>query len=790
MFKASMRSAATVFLTATAIGAAKSATAQQTEIAVDVPAQALSAAIAELGRETGLIIGVDASLLAGRESLAVNGIMSPTEALIQMTTGSGLVVEEQGEDGVVLRELPATDGDNGAAFLDPILVQGELQTRTLQDTQTSVAVVTGEELERRSDVELRDVTKRTAGVSTSARGIGFVIRGIDERGVSGNADAGGATVTTSFDGIRISNYGRKSTTFLSTWDLEQIEFLRGPQSTQTGRNALAGAVVVRSKDPTYKQEFKLRGAAGNGGLFEGAFAANLPIVDDMLAVRLTGEVNKTDGFVDNVAFGTDDEAETRDVNLRGAVRFDPTEDLSAILKLGYINATDGFQSSETEFLPRAAVDTDAPSEDRGIYRNLNLRIGYDLSDEIRIESETSFSDREFTFSGDFDGGPDPESVAGDDNPGHFVEQELKVLYESDRIRAVGGVFFADITNKGNRNGVVASSLLSPLFPPFTISFQQPSRSDTRNYAVFGEVEYEVLDGLTLIAGGRYDREEEEFFSTAFGSASNPAFDPLLAAFLPAGDEATSSTFDSFLPKAGVVYDFTDSLSLGFTYQRGYRAGGATLNFATFQQSQVDPEYTNNYEIALRSTWFDDLLTFNANAFFIDWTDQQVIVRGPTFATNSLDINVENAGSSQLYGGEIELSAQPIEGLEVFGSFGYTETEFTDFVSGGDDFTGNEFRNAPKFTGAFGGTYFFENGIFLGADATYTSGSFSDAANSPGSRSDNRFLLNFRAGYETENFSVFAYLDNALDNDYVEEIDAGSVTVGDPLTFGIVGQVNF
>lgn len=745
----------------------------------------LDQALASFGVASGISVFYDAALTETARTDGVRGTLPPEDALRQLLDGTGFSYRFTASGGVTVERISqSAEEQNGAYVMDSILVQGELLTRTVQDSQTSAFIETGEELERRSDVDLRTVATRAANVTTSARGVGFVFRGIDERGVSGNADGSAATVTISIDGARISNFGRKGTTFLPTWDLEQVEFLRGPQSTQTGRNALAGAVVVRTKDPTYEQEVKVRAGAGNGRAFQGAFAFNQPIIDDMLAVRLTGDLNVSDGFVSNPTLNVDDEAEIDNFNLRGSIRFDPTEDISAILKLSYLDSTDGFASSDPDFFPERITLTNEETQDSGQYRSANLRIGYDISDMLRLESETTFIDRDFQFRGDIGGAAD-DGFLGDDNPGQSFEQELRLFYTNDRVDAVVGGFFADIRNEGNRFGTFPSSAFLPGLPDFTVTGLSESETDITNFAFFGEVEVELLDDLRLIAGGRYDRETQDVRTVNTTVLSNPIFAPLLP---PDTTEETSTTFDAFLPKAGIVYDFTKDLSLGFTYQRGYRSGGANFNFLIAEQNDFDPEFTNNYELALRSQWLDGRLTANANAFYIDWTNQQVQVFGPS--GNPLDVRTENAGESHLFGGELELSATPLDGLDLYASIGYVETEFDDFVSGGVQLAGNEFRNAPKWTGSVGGTYFFENGLYLGADATYTSGSFGDAENTPEFRADSRFLLDLRAGYETENFNVFAYVNNVFDNTYAEERFAQSVTIGDPLTFGLVAQLAF
>lgn len=676
---------------------------------------------------------------------------------------------------------------------DEIIVEGELQSRTLQDTQTSVTVITGEELERRSDVSLRSVAERVPGVSTSARGIGFVIRGVDERGVDANGPSSPA-VTTSIDGARITDFGRINTSFLSTWDLEQVEFLRGPQSTQSGRNALAGAVIVRSADPSFDEEFKLRAGLGNFRTFEGAFAANMPLIDDTLAMRLSGDFRTTDGFIENTTTGEADDGGVESLNVRGSLRFEPTDNFSAVLKLSHIESTDGFASSDRAAFPRREVTTDAPTQDEMDYQSANLRLSYDFTDELSFESESVLTDRRFVFRGDFDGTGLPLATAVDDAAGQSFSQEIKLFYENEWLSGVLGAFYLQSEETSNTIGTIPSALFAPpAFVPFltpgtTISAVGVSDVEVQNMAVFGELEAEVSDGVRLIVGGRYDRETQDRSSFGTISTNEPL---LIGALPPQTPEKTSTTFQAFLPKAGIVYEFTDDVSLGFTFQQGYRAGGAGTNLARGETFEFDPEFTNNYELSLRSQWLDDRLTVNANAYFVQYRDQQVVIE---LSTSPLDQETQNAGKSRSFGGELEVQATPFAGLDLYASIGYNQTEFLDFVSNGVQLAGNEFRNAPEWTGAVGGTYFFDqgwlDGFYVGADASYTSSSFSDAANSGSLRSDQRTILNLRAGYETEHFNVFGYVNNLGDTTYVEESGATLVTIGAPLTVGLIGQVEF
>ncbi|MEM7060421.1 MAG: TonB-dependent receptor [Pseudomonadota bacterium] len=734
----------------------------QTQI-IDVPAQPLAAALAELSAETGLQVLAASELVAGLNGTGVQGSMSPLDALKSLLRGTGLTYRATGGNGVIVVAQTA-DETNGRTSVDEeligedIIVQGELQARSLQDTQTSVAVIRGEALERRSDNDLDQVVERTAGVAVQETAE-FSIRGVSGRGVDGGG--GAPTITTVVDGARVSNFNRRDPTLFSTWDLEQVEILRGPQSTQSGRNALAGAVIVRSKDPSFEPEFKIRSGFGNGGTFVGAFAANIPVIEDTLSFRLSGEIDRTRGFADNLVLGTDDAMGERRFTFRAGVRFEPTEDFSAILKLNYVDYEEGTVTVNGASFPSLIAFEDFQDRQATRLRSANLRLGYDINDEFRIESDTTFFDRKIDIDLDQDNTPAVNPLGLADNDSESFEKELKIFYENDQINAVLGGFYTQT----NELDIIDGGF-----------FSFNSTTETENFAFFGEAEVEVIDGLRLIAGGRYDRETVEVGQ--------------IITFLgPTTSSTSNATFDAFLPKAGLVYNFTDDVSLGFTYQRGYRAGGAFVNPFTSQLVPFDPEFTNTYEVAFRSEWFEGDLTVNANGFFTQWKDQQVRVLGSNGGPPNLDLQTENAGRSRLFGGELDVNATPLPGLELFAGIGYTQTEFLDFVNNGVQLAGNDFVNAPEWTASFGGTYTFDEGFFLSADASFQSSGFSNVQNTL--NNDSRFLANLRAGYEAENWGIFAYVDNLFDNRYIlSERLTPQVHPGEPRTFGLVGQMNF
>ena len=755
----------------------------------DIASQALGSAITALARQANINIGADAQLLRAKQAPAVRGRLTVAQALQSLLAGSGLTYQTGGNNSVNVVKAAAPQQ---ALAMQPITVKGELLERSVQDTQTSVSVIRGETLESRSDFDLYDVIERTPGIVSSFGDKGFSIRGIDQRSAGGGGS--GLTISTTVDGAIISNTNQL--TFFgpySTWDLEQVEILRGPQSTQTGRNALAGAVVMKSKDPQYTRETRVRLEGGQNDTYGGAFAFNTPLIDSRLALRISGESLESDGFIRNPARGTDRFNARNQDTYRIALRADPVERLDAVFKFTYAENFGGADLVRFAEYPDSHISlSDLRGRHGARIDSYNLRVGYDLNASLRIESETTYYDAEYTRIEDSDNSPSPGNFLTRTSDVYSFQQELKLLFDHEKINGVVGLFYLDFTNNSPASGILDLGIVNRrLAGRGTIDATIDSFIDTDNYAVFGELEYPLTPKWKLIAGARYDREAQKIKNVNITTASIP----LPPGRLPADrTENLNPDYAALLPKAGVVYDFNDDVSLGFTIQRGYRAGGADTNFATGERKEYDPEYTWNYEAAFRSQWMNNQITLNANIFYTDWQDQQIEVQlDPSNRLNSI---TENAGESTLYGGEIELQARPASNLDLLVSVAYVNTEFDKFKVRNNDFSGNEFAFAPELTAFGGASYYFDSGFYASADVSYTGKYYDRIANTPLLEVDSRTLVNAQFGYQAGQWRIFAYARNLFNvNYYTQAVSNRAVTAielvrsGEPRVIGLVASIN-
>ena len=741
----------------------------------------LAEALTEFAAKTDLQLVYSGESTQGERTAGLSGRYEPEDALKILLKDSGLnyrftnattVILEpaSGESAVASSEAsvaqPAptpSEQELTPIVAKPVVVTGELQERTVQESQTSVTIFKGEMLDQSTLFrDIKDIFNQTANVSNTLSGLGLSIRGISMVGIAGGGQ--GLLVNVNVDGASYITAAGSRTGAFSIWDLGQVEILRGPQSTQRGRNALAGSILVRSQDPIFEEELKVRSDYARFNEYRLAGAVNLP-VSETVAVRFSGEQFYTDGYIQNPTLDNDKFAVNRMQTLRGKVRWQPNEHLDVIVGHTFSNNILGTPNVRDDLSGRAPLSfNDGPTTEGAKNNITNLRINVNIDPRWSVFSETTYLDGEYQID------VQQTFLRGirdilDTN----LIQEVRVNYQGEQVSGVLGGYYSDIDSDLDFAATFPAALFPPgSFGPLPIPpGAQVIRADgtdqkIHNYAIFGEVEMNVFSNWTFIVGGRYDYEDQE---TALYQATR--FDPPFVS-LPETTQQRDADYSAFLPKGSAIYHWTDDMSTGFTIQRGYRAGGAGTTLEG-QNYSFDAEFTTNYELAFRSTWLGKRLVANANAFYTQWTDQQVNVLGPR---GQLDARVENAGESEVFGFELETQWQATNHLNAYANLGHSFTRFLDFDSGGEQLRGKQFPRAPRWTGTIGGAYYFDNGFVIDANGNYSSSMFENATNLPNEESDSFFVVNGRVGYESENWSAFVFARNLFDNRYLIRRRAG------------------
>ncbi|MEM6649271.1 MAG: TonB-dependent receptor plug domain-containing protein, partial [Pseudomonadota bacterium] len=206
---------------------------------------------------------------------------------------------------------------------DTIVVTGEKVFRSVQETTTSVDVVTSDEIDNLNIIDLEDALRRVgnAGFVTTGNGRNeqFTLRGVQSQGITGGTNTPVATLY--IDGAVVPNQAAGAA-ISNAWDVAQIEVLRGAQSTVQGRNSLIGSIVVNTVDPTNDPDFDAQVRYGEYGTYDISAAGGGALVEDQLLIRLSGQYSESEGFVERPDGSNADEEET--TLLRGKLLFMPT----------------------------------------------------------------------------------------------------------------------------------------------------------------------------------------------------------------------------------------------------------------------------------------------------------------------------------------------------------------------------------------------------------------------------------------------------------------------------------
>lgn len=738
----------------------------------DIPAGALSSALTRFAAEAGILLSADAALTAGKTTRGLRGSYSPDEGLARLLDGTGLEGAASAGGGYTLKPKPkaqtrpapsapaATAKEDGV--LPVVMVTGEKIERRLDDTVSSVVVATAKDIQEHGDRHLNDVMMRTPGVYIASGNELWGVRGVP---VSGFDDQGPATlngaVSVTVDGA-VQAHRTLTMNPLSLWDVEQVEIFHGAQSTVQGRNALAGAVVVQTRDPGYRPELAAQLHAGNDGQQGAAFVVGGGLVDGHVAGRLAVDYQEQDGYIHNETLDRD-ASRRRSLNARAKLLVQPTDRLEMLFGFARTEHRMGdnavAQQNGRPVYYKLFYNTDAKDE---IEQDAaTARVTWYFDDAWTLTSLTSSTRTRYDSLLDFDQGPDDRWEVIRAHDGELVNQELRLGYQSATLRGHVGAYWGRNTYAQDDRLDVEGTTFGRII----------ADTEVINRAVFGELNWDFTDAWQLIAGMRYDRERNDtrFDQDDFSSAG--------------GDSQDASVF---LPKLGLAWRVAPDQLLSAQVQRGYRSGGVNVR-AGAAHTAYDAEFTTTYELGHRGAFLAKRLRTAANLYHTDWRDQQVAIENADgFA------QVVNAGRSRMNGIELSAEFDATRALRLNAGAAYGHTKYVDFVSNAGDLSGEAFLFAPRYKLSFGGSYRVDDRLTIGADVVHQPGSPSAyITDSSGRvtdtrRSDRVTLVNATASYRVnKSLELSAYVKNVFDQQYITNNQQGTVLdVGAPRTFGV------
>lgn len=625
--------------------------------------------------------------------------------------------------------------------LDEITVIGEKFERNQSSTGSSTSVVTTDQLKREANLlSATQLLKRDVNILDT--GLGNDLPSV--RGVDGSGPAVGAVaffagsrprLNMQIDG-RTSSYNELAFGTKSLWDMKQVEIYRGAQSYAQGRNAIAGAVVMTSNDPTQEWEGAAKLNMGNHRLAQTAALISGPVVKDELAFRLSVDHQQRETAVDLPHYDpVGNPRWFKATNTRAKLLWTPSAlpDLYSRLTFNHLNAR--APQSETELQPNSPRYT----PERPVFQTRSAStiwdIGYRLSEHWKWENKLVYThfihDRKTTSPFNTALPPNRRGVPARVDGNEFQIEPI-VKYENEKYRGLFGLFYFNAKQDESvtmLNGRIART-------PITTNFNDK----TKTKAAFGEITFTPDIPFELTLSARYEQEHHQRKGKSAMFSIN-----------------RDKKYNVFLPKADIAWKINDDQRLGFKVGKGYTPGGAGVTFGVpYTSYEYDAEYVWNYELYHRWTSADKRLRINSNLFYNDYKDMQL-----PFTLGPNSIVIRNADKVVTYGAEINTEWQATEKLALNAGIGMLKTDIKRYPN--SSIEGNKLARAPSFSGKVGANYRLLDHLEIGTNYSYNSSYYSTADNLANGKVGHYDQLDVYLAYDFKHARITLYADNVLNS---------------------------
>ena len=715
----------------------------------------LEDALIEWGSKSGIAVMINTHTVSDKTTAGVRGTLSAREALSLLLDGSGLTYKENGSRVMVIpvkelnhvslrgfdaevagqiatASMDSTDSGydaNNERKLEQVTVTAQKRSEDVLEVPASVSVVNGERLAELQVNSLVDLDSYVPGLSIEGQGAPGA-REIVLRGLSAgyNDTNGGPTVGTYIDELPFgaSNGGGRSSLYgadLQSYDVAQVEVLKGPQGTLYGASTLAGLIKYRLIDPDLKRLDIVAGAGTeyiNGGdsLGWGVHAAiSLPLITDTLAVRVSGFKKDTAGYIDDVQLGQNHINGTTESGGLGSVLWKPTE---ALTVKGTVLAQDVSAASQ------AAVNLDpntqqplfGPQKESAYFlepiwnqaRNYALTVDWDVG-FATLTSATGYSS--FTTQLTVDesalgiycvpnavypgspGCPDypyADALAKYIQPDHvykFTQETRLTSPESQRIQWMVGGFYTRERANESEPIIAYTPSYQRLSSPQNDLLDTLGKQAYSEVAAFGNITVKITDRWDITGGERFSRYRVfdliSETSGLFGCAACGVTE------YPNGSTGVSVWMGN------IRFHVSDNTLLYVRASTGYQPGGYYTPTEPYESGVVSPSKTTNYEGGVKGRFLDDRLELDAALFDIEWKDMQITAYTPQgFGYPG------NAGGARSSGAELTTIYELIRGLRVTATLAYTDARLTKDVPtpfGPIGKNGDQLTEAPLWAGS-------------------------------------------------------------------------------------------
>lgn len=717
----------------------------------------------------------------------------------------------------------------GVVAIDEVIVTARKREETLFEVPVAVNVFSAEQIADLQMVGISDIARYTPGLSFNSafgrqddrpvvRGVGNILNGV----------AGISSAATFVDGVFVG--GSIASTELN--NIERVEIIKGPQAAQFGRGTYAGAINYITRRPTDEMQGELRATLAEHDTREIAGWISGPLVPGRAFFYLSAGYDEYGGEYRNTITGRlVGEQESHAVT--GRLLFNPIDSLEIGLKLGYQKQDDGhpplvlqprtlnnccFRGPDAprarEYFVGTAQTYDEVTLRTDLFDDLggagllrerriaSLTLDWELPAGLTLSAVSGWIDDDNRSNLDISyAGYDPlfnpalppflqEALSG----GFFssrefkqrdVSQELRLSSLAEqRLRWTLGLYFYDGQRRDTRFDKVIPANTGAIGNPTNLVRNNGpfTREEIENRAMFGGVDLDLTERLTVSAEARWARDE-----VTVGS-NNALTGALISEF--------NDTFTSFTPRITASYRLSDAWNLYGNAARGTRPGTFNAQVPTGADGQpdesrraVDEETSFSIEAGARGQLLDGRASLVGAVYFTRLSDQQrseiiVLPNGSTAATLS------NVGRTEVRGFELELAMLLTDGWTVTANYSFTDAEIrreiseeqADLLGSTGTFedvqrlgsvAGKRPGRVPRHQGALVTRYTRSLAAapqwewFVGGDVTYEGSRFAQEHNLI--RTGSSTYVGLQLGLESDHWRLMAWAKNLFDDDSVIDI---------------------
>jgi iron complex outermembrane receptor protein len=631
--------------------------------------------------------------------------------------------------------------------LEEIVVTASLRPTLESEAATSATVLGSAEIQAAGLQHFADLLGLVPNLNWSgatSRPRYYQLRGIGE--LEQYQGAPNPSVGFLIDDIDFSGVGGPATTF----DVHQVEVLRGPQGTRYGANALAGLVSVHTNDPSVTPELSAEATAGGDGLVGGGVVAGGALGDwgaaHDSAWRLAAQRTVSNGFRHDAYLGRDNTNDRDETTLRGKLRVLASAEWRLEATAMYADIRNGFDAFSLDNSFRTLSDQPGRDEQRSVGTALRLT---GKLDTVTVQSTSTYANSNIVYSFDGDWANDPywgqyapyDYFSRYDRQRSTLGEDLRVTSRatarSDGFGWLAGLYALRLDEDNQQQDYFERE---PTGPPLD------SRYRATNAAAYGETEWRISGRTTLTTGLRVESRSADYHDS-----NHTNFSPVNTMV---GGHVSLTT------------DLGDDSTWYATLARGYKAGGFNIGqYIPQNLLQFDPEYLWNLESGVHLRNAAGTLAVDAATFYMWRIDEQVSSSYQVDPGDPLTyvFYTSNAANGRDYGVEGSVAWRARPALLLQATLGLLGSEYLGYKYGDRNLDGRAQANSPPYQYSLSAQWGEARGWMARADLIGCGSFYFDTSNDQ--KSNAYVLVNLKAGYVMDAWTVSAWVRNAFNERY-------------------------